>query len=59
MPSWGMPAQARSHPPSGRTFETPRARPDFSQTYYQVMFVDPEGLAIEVYHAHPATEAKA
>jgi catechol 2,3-dioxygenase-like lactoylglutathione lyase family enzyme len=30
-------------------FETPRARPDFNPTYYQVMFVDPEGLAIEVF----------
>jgi len=40
-------------------FETPPAPPDFSPTSYQVMFVDPEGLAIEVYHAHPATEAKA
>ena len=25
-------------------FETPRARPDFGPSYYQVMFVDPEGL---------------
>jgi catechol 2,3-dioxygenase-like lactoylglutathione lyase family enzyme len=32
-------------------FETPRARPDFGD-YYQVMFVDPEGLAIEVFHAN-------
>jgi len=32
-------------------FETPRARADFGGSYYQVMFVDPEGLAIEVYHA--------
>lgn len=32
-------------------FETPRARPDFGGEYYQVMFVDPEGLAVEVYHA--------
>jgi catechol 2,3-dioxygenase-like lactoylglutathione lyase family enzyme len=30
-------------------FETPRARTDFSPNYYQVMFVDPEGLAIEVF----------
>lgn len=30
-------------------FETPRARPDFNERYYQVMFVDPEGLAIEVF----------
>ncbi|MCK9496134.1 MAG: VOC family protein [Dehalococcoidia bacterium] len=30
-------------------FETPRAREDFGPTYYQVMFVDPEGLAIEVF----------
>lgn len=32
-------------------FETPRARDDFGGSYYQVMFVDPEGLAVEVYHA--------
>jgi catechol 2,3-dioxygenase-like lactoylglutathione lyase family enzyme len=32
-------------------FETPRARPEFGGSYYQVMFVDPEGLAIEVFHA--------
>jgi len=32
-------------------FDTPRARPDFGETYYQVMFVDPEGLAIEVFCA--------
>jgi catechol 2,3-dioxygenase-like lactoylglutathione lyase family enzyme len=32
-------------------FDTPRARTDFGPTYYQVMFVDPEGLAIEVFHA--------
>jgi len=35
-------------------FETPRARPEFnllSGAYYQVMFVDPEGLAVEVFHA--------
>ncbi|MDA0364953.1 MAG: hypothetical protein O2843_03680 [Chloroflexi bacterium] len=32
-------------------FETPRARSDFGGKYYQVMFVDPEGLALEVYHA--------
>lgn len=31
-------------------FDTPRAREDFGPTYYQVMFLDPEGLAIEVYH---------
>lgn len=30
-------------------FETPRARDDFGGKYYQVMFVDPEGLAVEVY----------
>jgi len=30
-------------------FDTPRAREDFGPTYYQVMFVDPEGLAIEVF----------
>lgn len=28
-------------------FETPRDRPDFG-AYYQVMFLDPEGLALEV-----------
>jgi catechol-2,3-dioxygenase len=32
-------------------FETPRARGDFGGNYYQVMFVDPEGMAVEVYHA--------
>ena len=32
-------------------FETPRPRPDFGGDYYQVMFIDPEGLAIEVFHA--------
>jgi hypothetical protein len=32
-------------------FDTPRARPEFGASYYQVMFVDPEGLAIEVFHA--------
>jgi hypothetical protein len=32
-------------------FETPQARPDFRESYYQVMFVDPEGLAVEVFHA--------
>ncbi len=32
-------------------FDTPRARPEFSPNYYQVMFVDPEGLAIEVFTA--------
>ena len=34
-----------------------RAREEFSPTYYQVMFLDPEGLAIEVFHATgmPAT----
>jgi catechol 2,3-dioxygenase-like lactoylglutathione lyase family enzyme len=32
-------------------FDTPRAREDFGPTYYQVMFVDPEGLAIEVFTA--------
>jgi catechol 2,3-dioxygenase-like lactoylglutathione lyase family enzyme len=37
----GIPAQ----------FDTPRAREDFGPTYYQVMFLDPEGLAIEVYHS--------
>jgi catechol 2,3-dioxygenase-like lactoylglutathione lyase family enzyme len=31
-------------------FDTPRARPEFGPTYYQVMFVDPEGLALEVFH---------
>lgn len=31
-------------------WETPRSRPDFGN-YYQVMFEDPEGLAIEVFHA--------
>jgi catechol 2,3-dioxygenase-like lactoylglutathione lyase family enzyme len=31
-------------------WETPRARPEFGN-YYQVMFEDPEGLAIEVFHA--------
>jgi len=38
-------------------FDTPRRRADFSPNYYQVMFVDPEGLAIEVFHATgtPAT----
>ena len=30
-------------------FDTPRAREDFGPTYYQVMFLDPEGLAIEVF----------
>jgi hypothetical protein len=30
-------------------FDTPRARDDFGPTYYQVMFLDPEGLAIEVF----------
>ena len=30
-------------------FETPRARTDFGPSYYQVMFVDPEGLAVEVF----------
>jgi catechol 2,3-dioxygenase-like lactoylglutathione lyase family enzyme len=30
-------------------FETPRAREDFGGKYYQVMFVDPEGLAVEVF----------
>jgi catechol 2,3-dioxygenase-like lactoylglutathione lyase family enzyme len=30
-------------------FDTPRAREDFGGNYYQVMFVDPEGLAVEVY----------
>jgi catechol 2,3-dioxygenase-like lactoylglutathione lyase family enzyme len=30
-------------------FETPRARADFGGSYYQVMFVDPEGLAVEVF----------
>lgn len=30
-------------------FDTPRARTDFGPSYYQVMFVDPEGLAIEVF----------
>jgi hypothetical protein len=32
-------------------FETPRAREEFSPNYYQVMFVDPEGLAVEVFTA--------
>jgi len=32
-------------------FGTPRAREDFGPDYYQVMFVDPEGLAIEVYRS--------
>ena len=32
-------------------FETPRARDDFGGKYYQVMFVDPEGLAVEVFTA--------
>jgi catechol 2,3-dioxygenase-like lactoylglutathione lyase family enzyme len=32
-------------------FDTPRARPDFGGSYYQVMFVDPEGLAVEVFTA--------
>jgi hypothetical protein len=38
-------------------FDTPRAREEFSPTYYQVMLLDPEGLAIEVFHATgtPAT----
>jgi catechol 2,3-dioxygenase-like lactoylglutathione lyase family enzyme len=31
-------------------FDTPRKREDFNPTYYQVMFLDPEGLAIEVYN---------
>lgn len=35
----------------GPQFDTPRARPDFGPTYYQVMFVDPEGFAIEVFHS--------
>ena len=30
-------------------FDTPRQRSDFGPTYYQVMFVDPEGLAVEVF----------
>jgi catechol 2,3-dioxygenase-like lactoylglutathione lyase family enzyme len=30
---------------------TPRSRPDYGGQYYQVMFEDPEGLAIEVYHS--------
>ena len=29
---------------------TPRTRPDYGHPYYQVMFADPEGLAIEVFH---------
>jgi catechol 2,3-dioxygenase-like lactoylglutathione lyase family enzyme len=29
---------------------TPRTRPDYGHPYYQVMFEDPEGLAIEVFH---------
>jgi catechol 2,3-dioxygenase-like lactoylglutathione lyase family enzyme len=32
-------------------FDTPRAREDFGANYYQVMFVDPEGLAVEVFCA--------
>jgi hypothetical protein len=28
---------------------TPRVRDDYGGNYYQVMFADPEGLAIEVY----------
>src|SRR5262245_59864781 len=32
-------------------FDTPRARPDFRESYFQVMFLDPEGLAVEVFHA--------
>jgi catechol 2,3-dioxygenase-like lactoylglutathione lyase family enzyme len=40
-------------------FETPRARPEFGPTYYQVMFVDPDGVAIEVFHAHSANAAEA
>ena len=32
-------------------FDTPRARADFGGKYYQVMFVDPEGLAVEVFTA--------
>jgi hypothetical protein len=32
-------------------FDTPRAREDFGAKYYQVMFVDPEGLAVEVFTA--------
>ena len=32
-------------------FETPKQRSDFGPTYYQVMFVDPQGLAIEVFCA--------
>lgn len=31
-------------------WETPRTRDEFG-SYYQVMFEDPEGLAIEVFHA--------
>jgi len=30
---------------------TPQARADFGPNYYQVMFVDPEGLLIEVFTA--------
>lgn len=29
---------------------TPRVREDFGGNYYQVMFADPEGLAIEVFY---------
>ena len=32
-------------------FETPRAREDFGPTYYQVMFLDPEGMPVEVFTA--------
>ena len=32
-------------------FDTPKQREDFGPTYYQVMFVDPQGLAIEVFCA--------
>ena len=31
------------------TLDTPKAREDFGPNYYQVMFVDPEGLLIEVF----------
>ena len=32
-------------------FDTPKQCSDFGPTYYQVMFVDPQGLAIEVFCA--------
>ncbi len=33
------------------SFDTPKQRADFGATYYQVMFLDPQGLAIEVFCA--------